>query len=257
MNIDNDKFRQSNDLIKATHKMNNAELKLFFFACTIRNEGDEIIEIPFNAIIKKLGIKDGGNQYKTIEKALEHVVRGSVVAVEMDEDQIAIKPIITAILNKKTRIVKIEFEKLYLFLLDDLKKNYTWMYLQQLAKLDLQYSPRVYEFCKMLLGANLKNRSYIWYIKDLRTFLDIQNKYKDWDNLKRRVLIPSMKEINEKCSDVSFEFRPLKNKAVYGIEMSVWALPHVPKNINKKTEDNVEVWENEIPEYIKNFKWWE
>ena len=120
MNLDNEKFRQSNQLIKLTHKMNISELKIFFFACTVRNEGDEYIELPFSSIIKKLNIEKGGHQYKNLCNALERVVTASIITVDLN-DQTYIKPIITAILNKKTRIVRIEFEKNFLFLLDKVK----------------------------------------------------------------------------------------------------------------------------------------
>lgn len=100
-----------------------------------------------------------------------------------------------------------------------------------------------------------------------------------------------MKEINEKCSDVSFEYEPLKNRAVYGIRMKIYNssfLPHIEENKDndkpkeeqleetKKASENdkVKVENNtdkittgtnnltnstkvEYTDEVKNFKWWE
>lgn len=252
MNLDNKKFKQSNTLIKLTHKMNTMELKLFFFACTVRNEGDEYIEVPFSTVVKKLNIEKGGKQYKTLCKTMQNVITASVIGVDIG-DQTYIKPIITAILNKKTRLVKIEFEKNFLFLLDNLKKNYTWIYLQEISKLDLKYSPRMYEFCKMLLGANYKSISFVWYLKDIRKFLDIYDKYPVWKDLRKYVIEPSIKEINEKSSDVSLTYDILKNRAVYGIKLKIWALPKVP---SKKVVENeiTQIPEEENQENFNNEK---
>lgn len=249
MNLENEKFRQSNQLIKLTHKMNTVELKLFFFACTVRNEGDEYIELPFSAIVKKMNIQEGGKQYKTLCNAMEQVITASIITVNI-EGKTYIKPIITAILDEKTRFVRIEFEKNFLFLLDNLKNNYTWIYLQEISKLDLKYSPRIYEFCKMILGGNYKSVCYIWYLRDIRSFLDIKDKYSVWKDLNKKVLKPAIKEINEKSSDVSLEYSILKNKAVYAIELKIWALPNIPK---EKVIENEKM---EVPEEIKNLEWW-
>ena len=121
-------------------------------------------------------------------------------------------------------------------------------------------------------------------------YLGIEDKYKKWKDL-RKVLDLSKSEINEKCSDVSFEYEPLKNRAVYGIRMKIYKSSFIP-NFNKnkdsdkpkeeqleetkkasendkvKVENNTDKITNgtnnltnstkvEYTDEVKNFRWWE
>ena len=257
MNIDNEKFRQANELIRLTHNMNNSELKIFYFACTVREERELSFTVGFNEIISKLDIKNGGNQFKAIQNALLNVVRSSVVTFEKD-DIVKIKPIITAEMNKKTREVTINFDKDFIPYLEYLKgQQYTWIFLAQIMKLNLTYSPRIYEFCKMKLGSNIDKLEYKWYLKDIREFLGIKDKYKVWQNLDRKVLKPNKKEINEKCNDIYFTYEAMKNKAVFGIKMTIYSSKII---YDKEFSKEIELKNNQVSEYdedIKNYKWWD
>lgn len=193
--------------------------------------------------------------------------------------------------TRKENIIEFNIHKDLVPYIDELQKRWTWIEFDEIIKLKNKYAIRIYEFCREKLGDNLDVLSYDWYLKDLRVYLGIEDKYKSWRDLNSKIINKAMKEINEKCSDVSFEYEPLKNRAVYGIRMKIYNssfLPHIEENKDndkpkeeqleetKKASENDEVKvENntdkittgtnnltnstkvEYTDEVKNFKWWE
>ncbi len=193
--------------------------------------------------------------------------------------------------TRKNNIIEFNIHKDLVPYIDELQKRWTWIEFNEIIKLKNKYAIRIYEFCREKLGDNLNVLSYDWYLKDLRIYLGIEDKYKSWRDLNSKIINKAMKEINEKCSDVSFEYEPLKNRAVYGIRMKIYKssfLPNFNKNKDsdkpkeeqieetKKASENDEVKaENntdkittetnnvtnstkvEYTDEVKNFKWWE
>jgi len=182
--------------------------------------------------------------------------------------------------TRKENIIEFNIHKDLVPYIDELQKRWTWIEFDEIIKLKNKYAIRIYEFCREKLGDNLEVLSYDWYLKDLRVYLGIEDKYKKWKDL-RKVLDLSKSEINEKCSDVSFEYEPLKNRAVYGIRMKIYNssfLPHIEENKDndktkeeqleetKKDSENNEVkvennTKKEIAEnnerFVSHYRWWE
>lgn len=94
--------------------------------------------------------------------------------------------------------IDIEFFPKFIPMLDDLRHDFTWIYLEQMARLDGKYSARIYEWCKMQLK-DKDQCDFIWYLNTdskeapgIRQWLNIGDKYSDWFNFRRRVLKPSL-----------------------------------------------------------------
>lgn len=301
------KFSQANELIKAVHLMNNSELKFLFYALSIRQKNEVKIEVPFSQVLECLENSKGGNQEKKYKKVIESIISKSVLSVPMRADRldtdlrksldaknddiiIVSGALLTSYINPMNNKVTMEFHEKFLPLLDELKYNHTWIYLEQVVKLKGKYSPRFYEFCKMILQTQSVT-NFTWYLNNdsenmpnMRKFLSVENKFLEWRDLKRKVIEPSIKEINEKCSDVSLEYEPLKTSyksAVYGIKMKIYKSSFI-QNLNKnkdsdtqkeeqleetkKASENNEVkvennTKKEITEtnerFISHYKWWE
>lgn len=241
-----EKFSQADELIKAAHDMNNNELKFMFYALSRRKVGQLHIETTVKEVLKKLKKDDGGMQYETYMKVMKSIRTKSDMEVcmkasrlsekkrkelHLNEDDVVIVAgnLINTITDVKNGKVIIDFKEEFLPLLDDLKNEHTWIYFEQVSKLDRKYSPRFYEFCKMRLK-NHNKVSFIWYLNSgsesapsMRNFLNIGNKYPDWRNFKRRVIDNSIEEINEQCTDISVIYEPLKNPSVYAIKLTIFA----------------------------------
>lgn len=278
----NEKFSQADELIKSVHLMNNKELKFLFFSMAKRTEGQTQIKTDLTEIMNILENGTGGEQRKAYKKVINGIISKSAMTVQMKADRLSEEErkllnlklddivlvsgsLIRAKLNIKTNDVLIEFKKEFIPLLEDLKYNHTWIYLEQMCKLKGMYTPRFYEICKML-SKNNSNITFIWYINNksekmpsLRKFLNVENKHKEWRDLKRKVIEPSINEINEKCDDINIKYEPLKNgykKPVYALKMEISSRnTQKSKNSENISENNYTI--DKFEEEIKNFKWWE
>lgn len=161
--------------------------------------------------------------------------------------------------TRRENIIEFNIHKDLVPYIDELQKRWTWIEFDEIIKLKNKYAIRIYEFCREKLGDNLTNLSYDWYLEDLRGYLGIENKYKKWKDL-RKVLDLSKNEINEKCNDVSFEYEPLKNRAVYGIRMKIYKSAFLPQKIddisNENAIENHDIKVEQRNVEISNYEWW-
>lgn len=239
MNLSNEKFAQANELIKATRKMNSREIKTFFYACTIRDQGEQVINVPYVELCKKLEVSKGGKQKELFEKAWENLMSKDLIKLEPEENRTG-KRIIGHVFSSirwNTSNVDIIFNRDFIPLLDNLKSDYTWMYFEQLAKLDREYSPRIYEFLKMTLKNN-SELNFRWYLDTrsdkqigLKEFLGIEHlkAYKRFNNLRSRILEPCFREINEKSSDVSVGWDVYyRGRSAIAIDLRIYSSKELP-----------------------------
>ena len=204
MQLKKEKFAQDNALIRATHQMNNMELKLFYLACTVREQGETYIEISLSDIKKKLNIGHGGNQNKLIYDSLLNLVKSSVIRNIINNEHIA-EPIITGRISENNNLVKIKFI------------------------------------------------SYKWWLKDMRQYLNVENKYNKFKDFNNRIIKPSIDEINAKNDDVSIRYEHIKKgRSVVGIYLTIYKSKFLPSNNNDTEKITIN-----YPEEVKNFKWWE
>lgn len=242
------KFCQADELIKSLHIMDNNELKFMFYALSKRKIGETTIQTTMSDLMKHLNIDWGGKQLNIYKKAIESIIRKSVLTVEMPADRLSEadrrrlkKPTDTvlvsgALLSSRMYegvndlIIDLNFNKDFIPMLDDLKHDFTWIYLEQMAQLNGKYSPRIYEWCKMQLKAK-DQCDFIWYLNSeskqapgIRQWLNLGDKYNEYKALNRRVLKPSFDEINECTSDIQVSFTPLRNGKrlpIYALHMNV------------------------------------
>jgi len=86
-----------------------------------------------------------------------------------------------------------------------LEKQFTKYQLRNISAFKRIYSIRLYE----LLTQYRTLKSRILSVSDLRIALQLDNKFSEFKELKRKVIEPSIKEINEK-SDLSIEYELIK-----------------------------------------------
>lgn len=272
------RFCQADELIKAFHIMNNTELKFMFYALSKREIGETTVQTTMTDLVKHLKIDWGGEQIKTYKKAIRTIIQKSVLTVEMTADRLSeadrmrlANPndtvlISGALLSAKLfngindMVIDLNFNKDFIPMLDDLRHDFTWIYLEQMARLDGKYSARIYEWCKMQLK-DKDQCDFIWYLNTdskeapgIRQWLNIGDKYSDWFNFRRRVLTPSFDEINESTSDIQVSFKPLRNgrrTPVYALDIHIEAkhkAAKIAQKKNKKKKDKVELDEKFYPQ---------
>lgn len=267
------RFCQADELIKALHIMNNTELKFMFYSLSQRKIGDTEVTTTMSDLISQLKLDWGGEQVKTYQKAIKSIIQKSVISVEMGWDRLSETDrkrlknstdtvlVSGALMSAKLypdMTIDLSFNKDFIPMLDDLKHDFTWIYLEQMARLNGKYSPRIYEWLKM----QLKDKDechFIWYLNTesteapgIRQWLNIGDKYKEYKALRRRVLGPSFDEINECTSDIKVSFKPLRNGArtpIYALDMHIESKHKANKSTQKKKKkEKVELDEKFYPQ---------
>lgn len=104
----------------------------------------------------------------------------------------------------------------FLFDLVRQQKYYTQYELENILPMTHQASPRLYEILK---SYSKNNSSWCFELDKFKNLMDCES-YKLWSDIRRRILDPSIEEINLK-TDLQVSYTPLKEgKKVIGIKFS-------------------------------------
>ena len=98
-----------------------------------------------------------------------------------------------------------------------LKSRYTKYHLKEILKLKKAYSIRIFEWLQSFLYIGFIEIS----IEDFRKLLDLKDKYKDYRDLRTKIIEPSLNEINE-FTYINAKYEPIKiGKKVERIKFTV------------------------------------
>ena len=145
---------------------------------------------------------DNGKNYSNVKEALQRLSDNSFWIREGD-DEVLLRWIDTARVTKKSRKVSIRFSDEIAPYLFDLQKRFTQYELYQTLALKGSYSIALYELWK----CNSFKEKIIISINDIKIYLDISDKYKDYRDFKKRVIEPSVAEVN-KFTDLNVQWEP-------------------------------------------------
>lgn len=199
---------KGNDLIRNTrYDLSVTEQKILIYLISkIVAEDKDFKHIKFKIAeyCDVAGIKRGGTEYEMIKESIKSI-RDKSWWIKIDKKELLFSWIDTADIEEKSGEVGITLsESLKPFLLD-IKGNFTKYELINVLVLKSKYSIRLYEIFKSYLWLNH------WEIKvdDFRELIGIEDKYLDFTELKRNVILPSIKEIN-KYTDLQIEYNTQK-----------------------------------------------
>lgn len=112
--------------------------------------------------------------------------------------------------EKKEGYFLLEFSRATRHFLHQLKSNFTSYYIDNIKKFKSTFSIRIYEICICNINkSNKGNFVFIIELKTLREWLDLEKKYLDFYDFKRRVLLKAQTEINAH-SDLNVSFDEIK-----------------------------------------------
>ncbi len=197
-----------NDLIRNTrYDLSVTEQKILIYLISkIVAEDKDFKHISFKIAeyCDVAGIKRGGTEYEMIKDSIKNI-RDKSWWIKIDKKELLFSWIDTAHIEDQSGDIGITLsESLKPFLLD-IKGNFTKYELINILVLKSKYSIRLYELFKSYLWLNH------WEIKvdDFRKLINLEDKYQDYTELKRNVILPSIKEIN-KYTDLQIEYRTMK-----------------------------------------------
>ena len=200
---------KSNNLIDASYKL-NAQAQKLVLACLgkidSRPNKDVPKEISLSAseFSEMMGI-DIKNAHRELYKAADTLFRSSIRLKDGNED------IELHWVQKKAKKIKGEgsvtlvWSDDILKYITQLKNRFTTYKLNNIANLQSAHSVRLYE---LLMKFNATGERVI-YLEDFKSALGIADKYPQYKDLARRVLKPSIDELNKR-SDLFIKLETIK-----------------------------------------------
>jgi plasmid replication initiation protein len=191
---------KSNRLVEASYRLTLVEQQMVLFAiCRAREEqkglsADDWLTIDGKEFAAVYGT-DPKNAYRQLAEAAATLYDRSITLYDNDGDP---RKIETRWIQAKAKIdargqVQIIFASQVIPYLYRVEKEFTQYRLEKIGKLSSAYAVRMYEL--LLQYAKLKSREFA--IPDLRKTLGLTVEYPEIKNLKKWVIDPSVKQINE------------------------------------------------------------
>lgn len=213
---------KSNELLRNTrYTLNTTEQKLLVYIISmIKPDDKEFKEVEINIVeyCRLAGIEtNSGNIYQYIKDQIQVLANKSWWIPVNNNKEILFRWIDKASIEKGSGIIRIKLhDNLKPYLLD-IRSNFTKYELINVLTLKGKYAIRLYELFK----------SYLWQghweisVDDLKSLLNVADKYKQFKEFKRSLLIPAIEEIN-KYTDLEVGFRVIKQgKAIKDIFFSI------------------------------------
>jgi hypothetical protein len=136
-------------------------------------------------------------------------------------------------------------------LIIDLSLGYTSYYIENILRLDSSYSTRIYQLLKQYESIGFRTISII----DLKYFLSIsKDKYKKYNDFKKKVIIPTQKEIKQK-TDIYFTFKEIKTgRKITSIKFIIFENKKIIELKKEKDKVNLEAEKKEIYDKLISLK---
>lgn len=200
---------KSNQLVDASYKL-NAQAQKLVLACLGKMDPrpDKVIskEITITALeFSQLMCIDMKNAHRELYKAADALFKSSI-SLKDDKEEVELYWI-----QKKAKKIKGEgavtltWSDDVLKYISQLRSRFTTYKLRNIARLQSSHSIRVYE---LLMKFNSTGERII-YLDDFKSALGISDKYSDYRDLAKRVIKPSLVELNQR-SDLDIDFEAIK-----------------------------------------------
>ena len=266
MNQESKKFKLANVITRAMKPLSKYERCLLWYALCSFPEGATDVVISKQQFKSDLGIEKGANTDALITKAIKDLVKNTVVVIPADVSPTGNKVACAVVYWCEEQKDTIELKRLpeMVQLMDEIRTDSTWYFLNQLAKLDGTYAPKIYQLAKMRLSqAKRKNVDFVWHLEttptnpyeSLKKWLDIENNthtYNNFSRIESKILIPAIREINEKCDDIHIVYDASENKrgAFNKVEAIVLHISSIkPPTVRISAPIEMRYWYENVPEY--------
>ena len=193
-------IRKSNDLIEARYRLSIAEQRLVLLLAAEISPDDEDFkdyELRVNDFVRMFGLETDKSIYEQVEQAADNLL-GKIITLQEGKEIEKTVWLSYVKYKKGSGAVKIRFDKSLKPYLLQLQGHFTQYNIKHVVGFKSQYSIRLYELLKME-AFKAKNGCFekTFELVKLREFLGIGKKeYAAFDNLNRRVIQPSVKEIS-------------------------------------------------------------
>lgn len=250
----NKKINQHNAIIEATYKVKLSEKRLIL-ACIAEIKHNEPLKDFYEISAKKFADLYGismDTAYSELQQAAETLYERSVVIKDVyKRSRTKFRWVEATQYYDGEGKIGIQFTKWIAPYLSALNDQYTSYRLSAIANMKSIYSLRLYEL--LIQFRNTRKRAIT--VSEFKRILGLEEVYKRFTDLKKRVIEPSIKEINE-YSDIRVNyFVKKKNRTPWSIDFifsEKEQIDSIKKNISKQEskaetkEENEKKWKNNI-----------
>ncbi|MFQ0993381.1 replication initiation protein [Gilliamella apicola] len=209
---------KDNYLIEASYKLTLAEQRLMLYCISKLNPQDpqQKQTITIEEFIKQFPDVKPNNAYKQIKTAIDNLYERSIKVKDPKRTKL-FRWIQSAEYQNDEGVATIEFSNSVMPYLCQLERQFTKYQLRNISGFKRTYPIRLYE----LLTQYRSLKSRIISVLDLRIALQLNDKYKDYKELRKQVIDPSINEINEK-SDLKVAYKPIrKGRSIDSLEFYI------------------------------------
>ena len=205
--MQNELVVKSNQVIEASYRLSVVEQRVVLSAiakipkmCEVSD--DEIYTVSVQDL-QALGVHEK-TAYRDLKEAVNRLYERSI-SLDIDDKLIKMRWVQRIEFTENQSIVALRFSKDILPFISNVKANFTQYMLSEVSKMQGAYSVRVYELLVQYKTTGDRSIS----IEDFRFMLDLGTRYKQFNDLLKRVIEPSINEINEQ-SDLKVTATPQK-----------------------------------------------
>jgi Initiator Replication protein len=203
----NNSVTKSNVLIEASYKLTVTEQKIILYLVSQINKDDDdfkMYSLPIQHFYELLGYR-GSPKYSEMREITKNLMR-KILEIKEGNKLKQMSWISYVEYDEHSGRVYLAFDPRLKPYLLQLKKEFTTYRLKNVMELKSSYSIRIYEILKRWQFMNEIEIP----LDELRKMVGATDKYLEYHNFKKRVLVPAKKEIAEK-TDLSFEYKEVKS----------------------------------------------
>jgi len=208
---------KSNELVQARYDLSLNEQKIILYAVSKldRNKDNfNVIELDIQEFTSLLGTK--GKRYDEIRTAARGL-REKEIIINTDDKEYITGWLSSITFHKNSGKIKLRFDDDLVPYLLQLKEKFTRYQLKNILYLRNKHSIRIYELLKQY--ENIGNRTFT--VDELKKILMLEGQYKAFTDFDKRVLKPTMEEIND-YTDLKVSYEKIKKgKAIHSIKYKI------------------------------------
>lgn len=207
---------KSNDIIRNTRYSLSVQQQkiLLYLISKIKPDdlGNEEYVFDIQEYCRVVGLSTNGAYYPILKQQLKDL-RDSSVWIKIDRQEILLAWLNTVIIDEGSGLVRIKFHETVQPYLFELKERYVSYRLSEVLTMRSKFSLRLYELLKSYaFGTDFDNyidKEIEYTPEEIRKLLDAEN-YTRYTNLKQRVLLPAITEINKYSEEIHIELHEHK-----------------------------------------------
>lgn len=198
---------KSNDLINAEYNFSKIEMRIMYLMARQVQAGDEDFKtytLRIQEFKNDLNIRSNA-LHERLEHIVERMIKRVIKIRSADGDLTQFPLIVRANHRNRKGIIELKFSPDLKPHMLQLGRKFTSFYDHNVMILPSTYSMRIYEFLKQFESIGWREMT----IDEIRTKLEITDKYNSYNMFKKKVILKAQKDLSEHC-DISFTFREIK-----------------------------------------------